>query len=169
MRYNVAQLLKENIGSTRAYSIGQDSDSTDRANPNRLRLMRTDRGIWASAQLSTTGPSVCSRCLVPFSQSLELSIEEEYYPVADVHTGKAIEVPDEEGAFTIDDANVLDLTEAVRQYRIALGPMKPLCNEDCLGLCTACGGNLNQEACTCVKDAIDPRLAPLLQLLGPKG
>ena len=167
MRYNVAQLLKEEIGSTRAYPIGQGSDSYNEANC--LWLMRTDRGIWASAQLSTLGPSVCSRCLVPFSQSLELSIEEEYYPVADVHTGKPMEVPDEEGAFVIDDANILDLTEAVRQYRIALGPMKPLCSEGCLGLCTVCGGNLNQQDCTCLDNAIDPRLAPLLQFLTREG
>ena len=163
MRYNVAQLLKEQIGATRAYSISEDSDSLNGA--SRLRLMRTDRGIWASAQLSTTGPSVCSRCLISFSQPLELSIEEEYYPVADVHTGKPVQVPDEEGAFTIDDANILDLTEAVRQYRIAVGPMKPLCSEGCLGLCSVCGGNLNQQGCTCMDDVIDPRLAPLLQLL----
>ena len=167
MRYNVAQLLQEEIGSTRAYPILQDSYPRDTA--DRLQLMRTDRGIWASARLSTAGPSVCSRCLAPFTQSLELYIEEEYYPVADVHTGKPVQVPDEEGAFTIDDANILDLTEAVRQYRIAVGPMKPLCSDGCLGLCAVCGGNLNQQACICAKDAIDPRLAPLLQLLGSDG
>ncbi len=167
MRYNVAQLLKEDIGSTRAYPVGQDSESPRGA--NLLRLMRTERGIWASAVLNTSSPSTCSRCLSSFTQSLELSIEEEYYPVADVHTGKPIEVPEEEGAFTIDDANILDLTEAVRQYRIAVGPMKPLCHEGCLGLCTVCGGNLNEQDCACQDDVIDPRLAPLRQLLAGDG
>lgn len=167
MRYNVAQLLKEDIGSTRAYAIGQDGGSHDGA--DHIRLMRTDRGIWASARLNTTDPSVCSRCLMPFTQSFDLTIEEEYYPVADVHTGKPVSVPDEEGAFTIDDANILDLTEAVRQYRIAVGPMKPLCQDDCQGLCTVCGANRSQQACTCLDDAIDPRLAPLLQLLSREG
>ena len=167
MRYNVAQLLKEDIGSSRAYSIGQDSDTRD--GENRLRLMRTDRGIWASARLNSTAPSVCGRCLSPFAQSLDLEIEEEYYPTADVHTGKAIEVPEEQGAFTIDDANILDLTEAVRQYRIAVGPMKPLCREDCQGLCTVCGGNRNLQECACLHDQIDPRLAPLRRLLAGEG
>jgi uncharacterized protein len=106
---------------------------------------------------------------MPFTQSFDLTIEEEYYPVADVHTGKPVSVPDEEGAFTIDDANILDLTEAVRQYRIAVGPMKPLCSDGCQGLCTVCGGNLNQQTCTCLNELIDPRLAPLRRLLGGDG
>ena len=164
MRYNVAQLLKEEIGSTRVYSIEQDPDSRG-VGVNHLRLMRTDRGVWASAQLNTAGPSVCSRCLTPFTQSLTLAIEEEYYPVADATTGRPIPVPEEEGAFTIDEANILDLSEAVRQYRIAVGPMKPLCQNDCLGLCTGCGANLNLHSCSCLADSIDPRLAPLRQLL----
>ena len=41
---------------------------------------------------------------------------------------------------------------------------KFLCSEDCKGLCSGCGANLNREACRC-KKAVDPRLAKLAQLL----
>ena len=163
MRYNVAQLLKEQIGSTREYPI--DDNPIPEQGENRLQLMRTDKGIWASARLNTQAPSVCSRCLTPYTQSLVLAIEEEFYPVAGTNTGKPMSLPEEEGAFTIDDSNILDLSEAVRQYRIAVGPMKPLCQDDCQGLCTTCGANLNLGLCSCLMDLIDPRLAPLKQLL----
>jgi uncharacterized protein len=43
--------------------------------------------------------------------------------------------------------------------------MKPLCAEDCRGLCPECGVNLNRTACECTPKREDPRLAPLKQLL----
>jgi len=40
-------------------------------------------------------------------------------------------------------------------------PMKPLCREDCRGLCASCGANLNEETCDCQVRWEDPRLAGL--------
>jgi uncharacterized metal-binding protein YceD (DUF177 family) len=28
-------------------------------------------------------------------------------------------------------------------------PMKPLCKEDCKGICASCGANLNDDSCEC--------------------
>jgi len=57
------------------------------------------------------------------------------------------------------DLNVLVETETT----LAL-PMKPLCREDCLGLCPVCGGNRNVVTCGCRDRAPDPRLAVLKDL-----
>jgi uncharacterized protein len=43
--------------------------------------------------------------------------------------------------------------------------MKPLCRDDCKGLCPQCGTNLNRETCTCSPKWEDPRLAALRGLL----
>ncbi|HEY6146875.1 MAG TPA: DUF177 domain-containing protein, partial [Thermoanaerobaculia bacterium] len=43
-------------------------------------------------------------------------------------------------------------------------PMKPLCREDCLGLCPTCGKDLNQGPCNCRDEAIDPRWEALSKL-----
>lgn len=43
-------------------------------------------------------------------------------------------------------------------------PYKFLCKEDCKGICSACGKDLNEGPCDC-KKAIDPRLAALAELL----
>ncbi len=43
-------------------------------------------------------------------------------------------------------------------------PSKFLCKEDCKGVCTKCGANLNEGSCNCKKD-VDPRLEALLELL----
>jgi uncharacterized protein len=38
-------------------------------------------------------------------------------------------------------------------------PTRPLCAEDCRGLCDSCGANLNREACDCADTGGDPRMA----------
>jgi uncharacterized protein len=59
----------------------------------------------------------------------------------------------------------IDLNELLReQFYLAL-PMKPLCRDDCKGLCPQCGTNLNTGACSCATQWEDPRLAPLKGLL----
>lgn len=59
----------------------------------------------------------------------------------------------------------IDLGEEVRQSIILALPMKPVCREDCLGLCSHCGRNLNKEKCGCKEEEIDERLAKLGKLL----
>ena len=58
----------------------------------------------------------------------------------------------------------IDLNELLReQFYLAL-PMKPLCRDDCAGLCSQCGTNLNTGTCQCTSQWDDPRLAPLKEL-----
>jgi len=40
-------------------------------------------------------------------------------------------------------------------------PLKPLCSENCKGLCPICGQNLNHGECNCEIDTTDSRLAKL--------
>lgn len=46
------------------------------------------------------------------------------------------------------------------QFQLAM-PGKPLCREDCKGLCPKCGVNLNQGSCDCADEEGDPRFAAL--------
>ncbi len=49
---------------------------------------------------------------------------------------------------------------AWEEFSLAL-PVKPLCTENCKGICPACGANRNTEDCACIRDEGDPRLAAL--------
>ncbi len=173
MQINVAQLLKAPIGSIRDYEVREVIDVTGDGNGSlvqgKVRLMRTDRSILVKGVLDTEVELTCSRCLSSFSCPLTLNIEEEYYPTTDVVTGASLPVPDEPGCFTIDERHVLDLTEAIRQYALLAIPMKPLCREDCAGLCPHCGCNLNLGACNCPPRGADPRWSELSKLKKKKG
>ena len=173
MLYNVAQLLKESVGSTRSYNIDETVLIDGAAAPiyprGQLSLMRTDKGIWVNSNVAVRELVLCSRCLTGFSYPLSLVIQEEYLPTVDVNTGRTLHVPElAEGSFTIDHRHVLDLREALRQYVIASRPIKSLCYEECRGLCPACGADRNQGPCSCREEAVDPKWTPLLDLLWGK-
>jgi uncharacterized protein len=168
MEINVAQLLKEPVGSVRNYEVSEVldivGDGTDSKVCGEVSLMRTDRGILVKCTLDTGAEVTCSRCLTSFRCPLVLNIEEEYFPTVDVVSGASVPVPDEPGCFTIDEQHVLDLTEAIRQYALLVMPMKPLCRENCAGLCPNCGRNLNLGTCDCPPQLVDPRWAALTKL-----
>ncbi len=94
----------------------------------------------------------CSRCLEEFST---------YYENVDVYfirPGK--EEFEEEKTLTDEDVYTLftptqevDTNLLVRDSIILSTPMKPLCREDCKGLCPQCGINLNYSDCVHVLES----------------
>ena len=169
MRYNVAQLLKEPIGSTRRYQVEQVFNGTLAAADKvsgQVQLLRTHQGVLVNAKLDTRSNFSCSRCLSESSRPSTLLIEEESFPTVDLHTGRKLPPPTEdEEALRIDSRHILDLTEVLRQYLISDTPIKPLCRPDCLGLCQQCGANLNQAQCDCQAGQPDHRWGALSALL----
>ena len=166
MWINVSQQLKASIGSIRNYEVSEIVNVAGGKSmvQGKVRLMRTDRSILAKGTLHTEVEVTCSRCLGLFSCPLTLKIEEEYFPITDVVSGASLPLPEEPGCFTIDEHHVIDLTEAIRQYALLAIPMKPLCREDCAGLCPSCGHNLNQEPCDCSPRETEPRWSELNKL-----
>jgi uncharacterized protein len=163
MQINVSQQLKAPVGSVRDYKVSEVVDMADSSCvvQGEVRLIRTNRGIVAKSKLHTEVEVTCSRCLGLFSCPLTLDIEEEYFPTADVVSGASLPLPEEPGCFTIDEHHVLDLTEAIRQYILLAIPMKPLCRENCAGLCPICGHDLNLGPCDCLSQGTDPRWSKL--------
>ncbi|MGI5856558.1 MAG: YceD family protein [Candidatus Merdivicinus sp.] len=97
----------------------------------------------------------CDRCLKPFQQEKTLNFEH-------ILVQKLNSANDD---YLVCADGVLDLEELVRTDVLLELPTKVLCSEDCRGLCSQCGKNLNEGSCTCEKKQIDPRLAVLSQLL----
>jgi uncharacterized protein len=106
----------------------------------------------------------CGRCLEPFRMPLDSTFDVRYLPDTQSAGTEEREVAEEDldTSFYRDDR--IDLNEVLReQFYLAL-PMKPLCTEDCEGLCPQCGTNLNTGSCSCKPERVDPRLAVLKKL-----
>jgi uncharacterized protein len=169
MQFVVGQQLREAVGSVTRYEIResiplpQGEDSLSELTGS-VDLMRTDKGILVSVVLHCTIAARCSRCLSDISYPLTLAFDEEYLPTVDASTGEPLPLPADPDAFLIDSHQVLDLTEAVRQYRLTAEPLQTLCRPDCLGLCPRCGYDLNQGPCGCPGQETDARWTALAEL-----
>ncbi|MCL5263846.1 MAG: DUF177 domain-containing protein [Chloroflexi bacterium] len=170
MKFNVAQLLKAQVGTARQYDIDEEIDRIDDLTPvshltGKVKLTRIPAGVLVEADLHLTLALACSRCLEELTYPLHLNFSEEFEPTIDVVTGTELPEPEDANTFTIDANHILDLTEAVREYVLLALPMQPLCSEACAGLCPKCGQNLNRGKCDCPTSPADSRLSVLAQLL----
>jgi len=103
----------------------------------------------------------CDRCLTEVPTRLALRFEKE---VASPDT--ALDDSIEEGDREEDELNFMEgyqlNVETFVYNEILLNwPMKILCKEDCKGICSVCGQNLNNGECGCDRFVPDPRMAAI--------
>ena len=102
---------------------------------------------------------VCDRCAEPFSGEIAFSLEERLKkeePLSDEELSPDV---------TVFAGNTIALDDLVYAGVFLSLPSKALCREDCRGLCTVCGTNLNDGPCACDTRPSDPRFDVLDQLL----
>jgi uncharacterized protein len=159
MQVNVAQLLKEPVGSTRTYQIDEflnaGSDINEQSAKGEILFIRIEKGIFVKGQISTVRHGTCARCLKPIDYNYKYNIEEEFLPTVDINTGFNLEV--EDSTFIIDSHHNIDLSELLYQYASMNKPMKILCNKNCAGICQICGQDLNKGKCKCKSGDYDSR------------
>lgn len=158
MRINVAQLLKEPIGSSRSYHIDEHMGQDDiNSASGEVILIRTNRGIIVKGKITASVKGICSRCLKPIDCEVKYNFEEEALP------GEGLSSDGQYDNLIIDEDHTLDLSEAIRQYALLAVPVKPLCRLDCAGICPTCGHDLNQEPCQCPSGIRDQRWSKLIR------
>ncbi len=108
--------------------------------------------------LSAAMRCVCDRCAAEFDREVSYPLD---IPLAS-------ELQDEENPdYFLLDGDELDLEELLETVFILNMDTRFLCRDDCKGLCSRCGKNLNEGPCDC-RTGSDPRLAVLEQLLDDK-
>ena len=100
--------------------------------------------LLVTGRVWTDGLVRCSRCLQEFVRRLEVLEFVVHRPL------------------TSDD--IVDLTPEIRESILLEIPQKPLCRDDCKGLCPVCGIDRNKQTCNCDQSASDLRWSGLDQL-----
>jgi len=132
---NVAQLLKEPVGSSRSYDIGGTiKEQIEACVEGKIMLIRSGRGVLIQGNLAADIKLSCSRCLENFLCPISFALEEEVLQAVDVSGDLGLPLPEESGGIIIDANGILDLGELMRQYTLLNLPMKPLCRPDCRGI-----------------------------------
>jgi uncharacterized protein len=110
-------------------------------------------GVIVSGSFSSDVEARCSRCLKAFRYPVEFEFNEYY----------SKNPQEDEGTYAYT-ADVIELDTMLQDNIIAGLPMRFLCGEDCKGLCSVCGRDLNEGECGCERQITDSRLSDLAGL-----
>ncbi len=100
--------------------------------------------VHLSGSLAIKVRAVCDRCLVDVPVTVKAVVSEDF---------DASDLEQE-----------IDIQELLNKEFLLEWPMKILCREDCAGLCSSCGKNLNEGDCGCSRSGLDPRMAAILDV-----
>jgi uncharacterized protein len=129
----------------------------------RVTVEKSSRQLFLHANVEAKARFRCDRCLDDFETTIAASFRSVY--VWDDDGSEE----DEEVHILPHEANVIDLSEDVKEYLQLAVPLKTLCKEECAGLCSYCGKNLNTMPaglCDCGAKDVDPRWNQLGDFLG---
>ena len=105
----------------------------------------------------------CSRCIDPYPFAIPSKVHVRFRP-RPVGSGAEEEVEiagEEELDVEFYSDRTIPLRDlAVEQIQLSI-PMKPLCDDNCLGLCPKCGTNRTRERCNCDDTVTDERWGAL--------
>ena len=137
------------------------------------RLNKVSGGVLLRGDVSCEVLAPCKRCLRETSVTVPVNFTLNLVPQSLLEGGNTQEGEDDGGAestgsFGLQDADrepfdgkVIDLDPIVREQVLLALPLTVVCQEDCRGLCTVCGQNLNEKECGCERKIVDPRLMAL--------
>ncbi|HEV8117297.1 MAG TPA: DUF177 domain-containing protein [Thermoanaerobaculia bacterium] len=122
-----------------------------------------EAGYALSGDLSWSGKLECSRCLAAYPFATDENFSLVLYKRAAGDPAERQLDKDDLDVYFFDEPELSVLPIVEERIQMAV-PMKPLCKEDCLGLCPTCGEDLNQGNCECREETIDPRWEALSKL-----
>jgi uncharacterized protein len=115
-----------------------------------LRLEAVMDGVLVSGTVTARIAAECGRCLEPVTDTVESQLQELF----------AYDATDDADAPVLD-GDLIDLEPLVRDSIVLGLPMNPVCADDCAGLCTGCGGRLDELGDDHTHESADPRWASL--------
>lgn len=92
----------------------------------------------------------CSRCLEEFRWNFKIDFFDCF---------------NKKGSAAINLNQDLDLSKDLIQHIVLNIPIKVLCADNCRGICSGCGADLNHQNCSCQEQILDPRWEKLRHLL----
>lgn len=124
-----------------------------------LAYYRSGAELFFSGRLRGDLTGRCGRCAENFSYTLDHHFDFMLTPEAKSTGRGAEELHRDEMGLSGYSADEIDLAPLIAEQALLALPTRPLCSDECRGLCSSCGANLNQDACKCSSASGDPRMA----------
>ena len=129
-----------------------------------FELTRNNTKVHLKGSLTFVLHLECARCYENFTLKKTELVEAYFIKRDKTLYSENEELSPEDILTELYDDDMINLVPVFYDTIILSIPMKPLCKEDCKGLCPICGANLNYEQCNCKKEITDPRWEPLKRL-----
>jgi uncharacterized protein len=100
----------------------------------------------------------CSRCLTNYSFNLGKEFDFVLSPDPNRCERKSEALRSDELGLSYYSTEEIDLAPLIKEQVLLALPTRPLCADECQGLCSGCGVNLNNEKCICDALPGDPRM-----------
>ena len=101
----------------------------------------------------------CDRCLEDVDTEMTVGFEKE----VDMKLNETQRAQALDEQYYIEGYN-LDVDKLVCSEILVSWPSKVLCRDDCKGICSTCGTNLNMRTCGCKPTDLDPRMAQIQEI-----
>gem|GEM_PF-345421 len=153
--------FKEKLGELGWLIMPLDYKDLDNKVYINMETYYSDSTVFLSGAIETVYTQSCSRCLELYQKNATGIFKEELRHI--VNEEENILTGETEEKYFVE-GDIVDLTEFFRQIFVVSQDLKPLCDDECLGICSGCGVILNYHQCDCKNEVIDPRLAVLSEL-----
>ncbi len=111
-----------------------------------IQLDRNDPYLRLNYRMNAFIHLICDRCLEDYEQPL--NAEGMLVFVLGANTRDKSQDEDEIKYISADTVEI-DLSTDLHDILMLSLPLKSLCKDDCKGLCSSCGCNLNEDTCDC--------------------
>ena len=171
MKIDIDKLPKEGLSITKEFEYFDEDLIEEEAVFLRpvwadIYVKKSGEQVFIKGKMSTCLNLVCCRCLNPFEFSVNSNFDLVYFPE------EFDEIKEQLGS---DDINRLfyhkrsiNLREVVLEQLNLTFPFRPLCSENCQGICPVCGKLIAEGMCSCVHSQPDPRFGKLKSLYKDK-
>lgn len=131
LKFNVAQLLREEIGARRDHQFDEPSLPLDEKLALRdiigtVRFTRTATGVYAHVKATGLVRLTCVRSLEEFDYRVDLTFSDQIHSVIDVVSGASLPKPAEDDPFMLDELHMADIGEMIREYTLIALPLNPV-------------------------------------------
>jgi len=129
-----------------------------------LNVTKVEAGVTVKGEILFRVQTECFRCLEMFERDIPAGINLLFERRIETSYERWVGSPDDDLKVIPPEECLVEIGESVREAILLELPMKLLCSDECAGLCSTCGTNLNTTTCDCGDAETAPEWSALSDL-----
>lgn len=136
----------DGVFDMRSFDCGPDAYTCSQPMEYHVLVSNVGGALLVGGTVEGEVTTSCGRCLEDVVIPIKGEVEGYFIIEGE---GEAPEDMDEDEFDVLPESHIIDLESLLRAAVLVDLPLVPLCDEECLGICSQCGHNLNEGPCAC--------------------